>query len=138
MPNILNQTTEIINGLKYTRTQWDDGSETLEIAETPPQPPQLKITLSTAQTTVNTPVTATVAIQNPDGTTVPVSGTYHCPVIRRGDNAQKAFLTITLSNGTGSVSFSLPEPGVYTIDPNLIRPVPSAELPETIELLVTP
>jgi len=59
-------------------------------------------------------------------------------VIRRGDNAQKAFLTITLTNGTGSVSFSLPEPGIYTINPSLIRPVPSAELPETIELLVTP
>jgi len=84
------------------------------------------------------PGNPTVAVQNPDGTTAPVSGTYHCPVIRRGDNAQKAFLTITLSNGTGSVSFSLPEPGVYTIDPELIRPVPTAELPETLELLVTP
>jgi len=65
MVGVINKTTEIINGLKYTRTQWDDGSETMEIAETPPPPPQLKITLSTAQTTANTPVTATVAGSEP-------------------------------------------------------------------------
>ena len=57
-------------------------------------------------------------------TSIPISGTYFVPVIRRSDGEQVEFLELTLSFGRGYASFSLSKKGVYIIEADEIEPKP--------------
>ena len=85
---------------------------------------------------VNTQIDLTVSVKFADGSSAPVQSTYYVPVIRLADNKQAAFLAVNFTNGVANVSFTITEPGVYTIDTGKIRPIPTSIIVDHPEIIV--
>lgn len=95
----------------------------------------LSIALSVNIVTAGTQVTATVSVRTKAGQLAPINNTYYAPVLSV-DGTQERLLKVILTGGAGSISWTPNTPGIYTIDTQKIRPVPSARLGVSPELIV--
>jgi hypothetical protein len=87
--------------------------------------------------TVNSKIDLQVSVKFSDGSPVQVQSTYYVPVIRLSDNKQEAFLTVNFVNGVANTSFTPSEPGVYIMDTDKIRPIPTSIIVDHPEIIVT-
>lgn len=97
----------------------------------PPLVATMEVMLPANPVQNGTPITVNVAVKDQNGNLLPVAHTYYCPVLRKGDNKQSAFLIFTFTNGEASATFSIAEPGIYTVSLDAIHPTPTARLPES-------
>ncbi|MEW8522562.1 MAG: hypothetical protein AB2552_05865 [Candidatus Thiodiazotropha endolucinida] len=95
----------------------------------------LTIALSASIVAAGTQVTATVEVRTKTGQLAPINGDYYAPVLSI-DGTQDRLLKVTLTGGTGSVDWTPNAQGIYTVDITKIRPVPSAKLGISPELIV--
>ncbi|MEW8494231.1 MAG: hypothetical protein AB2604_10535 [Candidatus Thiodiazotropha taylori] len=100
-----------------------------------PSTMSLSITLSAEVVAVGTAVTATVEVHTRDGQLAPINADYYAPLLSV-DGTQDRLLKISMTNGSGSVTWSPSMPGIFRIDMDKIRPKPSANLGSTPELIV--
>lgn len=85
---------------------------------------------------VNAQIDLTVSVKFADGSAAPVQSTYYVPVIRLADNKQAAFLSVDFTDGVANVSFTPTEPGVYIMDTNKIRPIPTSIVVDHPEIII--
>lgn len=129
---------------KFYDTEVDDsvqnGAELVNGSWVNPVPP--KSSVATIHITVpdmgqiNVPIVANVSVTFEDGSPAPVEDTYYVPILRLSDNKQVAFLAIKFVNGSATVEFTVTEPGVYVMDTNSIRPIPTATITDRPEIIV--
>ena len=116
----------VVMGQHWNGTGWD------------PVAPQATLTVSLDQDVVSagTTVTATVEVRLPDNSFAPITAAYFVPVFG-ADGRQATLLTVPVGGGQATVPFVITTPGIYTVQTNMIRPVPTAILVGTPELIVT-
>lgn len=119
----------------------DNGWELIDgIWTAPPQPVNTDTYLYVSYpelAQINIPIDLTVSVKFSDGSHAPVQSTYYVPVIRLADNKQAAFLSVMFTDGTASVSFTVAEPGIYSMSVDKIRPMPTATIVDHPEIIVT-
>jgi len=122
----------------YRITTHDNGAVEKVLINAPPAvPPVLTITLNKALAAVGEHVQATAEVRGDNGDLVPITGTYHVPVVREADGLQVRFLSVPLVGGAAVVDFTIPEPGAYQLPMSKIKPLPQSRLGATPELIVT-
>lgn len=116
--------------------QYDAASDAFSRPAPPPGPHSIEVTLDAATVPAGTAVTATATVYAAGGSVAPVDGIYYVPILGI-DGRQMRLLTVSLTSGEGSATFSLSDAGIYTLRTDLVRPQPTARITEPPELIVT-
>lgn len=82
-------------------------------------------------------IIATLDIKDSSDNIVPVNGTYYVPILRTSDGFQAAFLQLFLVNGHAVTSFSITEPGIYTVNLDKCYPTPTSVMQDNLTFVVT-
>ena len=93
------------------------------------------ITLDKEVTQPNTTVSATAQVKQGDQL-APITGTYYVPIIRQSDGWQAKLLKVEFHNGEAQTAFSLPDPGIYTVELQKVYPKPRSELSSSPILII--
>lgn len=81
-------------------------------------------------------VTLTVTLDNKDGVTQDVNSEYLVPIIRDGDGLQTDLVSFQFVSGVCIIPVTFKEKGIYSINLEKIKPLPTAILENNIEIIV--
>jgi len=96
------------------------------------------ISLDKSAAAVGEIINAAVLYSLPNGgPNLSINNTYTVPVIRASDGKQSKFLTLSLTNGAGALSFSISEKGIFYVRLDMIDPRLSLELSDSPRIVVT-
>lgn len=136
--NLTNPNQEPVDGDRIRVIHDNGATEEYEYhpyVEPPDTNTYLHVTYPTLST-VNSQIDLTVSVKFADGSPAPVQNTYYVPVIRLADSKQVAFLTIDFTDGIATTNFTPMEPGVYTVNTSMIRPIPTSIIVDHPEIIV--
>lgn len=84
-----------------------------------------------------TAITGSITVKDASSDTVlPVNKTYHVPLLNKVTNTMDQMINVTLTDGIGTLSFQVANPGVYGIRTDMILPAPVTEITGQTEIAI--
>jgi len=103
----------------------------------PPSPPVLNIILPGSPVSAGVAFNYSADVRDSGAALVPINDTYYVPIIRDADGWQAYLLVVDVVNGEAAGSVTIPDPGVYVLRLDKVRPTPQSQLSQNPEIIVT-